>query len=43
MGEFMCGEKFTRGTPKEITDAFGGPKAYDDAIHLLPHELYKAA
>jgi type I restriction enzyme R subunit len=31
------------GTPKEITDAFGGPKAYDDAIHLLTHELYKAA
>ena len=31
------------GTPKEITDAFGGPQAYDDAIHLLNHELYKVA
>lgn len=31
------------GTPKEITNAFGGPKAYDAAIHLLTDELYKAA
>lgn len=31
------------GTAKEITNAFGGPEAYDEAIQNLTNELYKAA
>lgn len=31
------------GTPKEITNAFGGADGYDAAIHALSDELYKAA
>lgn len=31
------------GTAKEIINAFGGPAAYDEAIHSLTDELYQSA